>query len=117
MKAIVKFSPDFAPHPIAWGIFSSDPNMHFLLEEFREMDREALDMEPTCSAFAEIHLKSHSVGIKKFGFPITMYIFGSSVTTILRPRTIFMCRMQTCVLLVLRVAITNETFHSKMKSR
>jgi protein-ribulosamine 3-kinase len=44
MKAIVEFSPDFAPHPIAWGTFASDPNLHFMISQFREMDREVPDM-------------------------------------------------------------------------
>lgn len=73
MKAIVKFSPNFAPHPIAWGTFASDPNMHFMVEEFREMDGEVPDMEATCSALAAMHLKSHAAGIRQFGFPITTY--------------------------------------------
>ena len=73
MRAIVDYSPEFVPHPIAWGTFSSDPNMHFMVSEFREMDREVPDMEPTCSAIAEMHLKSHSAGVKQFGFPITTY--------------------------------------------
>jgi protein-ribulosamine 3-kinase len=73
MKAIVEFSPDFAPHPIAWGTFSSDPYLHFMISQFREMDREVPDMEPTCSTLAAMHLKSHSAGIQKFGFPITTH--------------------------------------------
>jgi protein-ribulosamine 3-kinase len=73
MKAIVEFSPNFAPHPIAWGTFASDPNLHFMISQFCEMDREVPDMEPTCSTLAEMHLKSHSAGIQKFGFPITTH--------------------------------------------
>lgn len=73
MKAIAKYSPDFVPHPIAWGTFASDPNLHFMVEQFREMDREVPDMEPTCSALAEMHLQSHSAKIEKFGFDITTY--------------------------------------------
>jgi protein-ribulosamine 3-kinase len=73
MKAIETFSTNFVPHPIAWGTFASDPNQHFMVSEFREMDREVPDMEPTCSALAQMHLASHSAGIQKFGFPIMTY--------------------------------------------
>lgn len=73
MKAIMGFSPDFAPHPVAWGTFASDPNLHFMLSQFREMDREVPDMEPTCSTLAKMHLESHSVGLQKFGFPIATH--------------------------------------------
>lgn len=73
MKAIVEFSPEFVPHPIDWGTFSADPNLHFIVLQFREMDQEVPDMEPTCSALAQLHLNSHSAGIKKFGFPITTH--------------------------------------------
>lgn len=72
-KAIVEFSSNFAPHPIAWGTFASNPNLHFMISQFREMDREVPDMGPTCSALAKMHLESHSAGIQKFGFPITTY--------------------------------------------
>lgn len=73
MKAIAKFNPNFAPHAIAWGTFASDPNLHFVISQFREMNREVPDMESTCSMLAGMHLQSHSAGIRKFGFPITTY--------------------------------------------
>lgn len=73
MKAIVEFSPDFVPHPIAWGTFASNPKLHFMISQFREMEPEVPDMELTCSALAKMHLESHSVGFQKSGFPITTY--------------------------------------------
>lgn len=73
MKAIMKYRPEFVPHPIAWGTFSSYPNMHFMVSEFREMNRQVPDMEETCSAISKMHLDSHSAGMKQFGFPITTY--------------------------------------------
>ena len=73
MKAITEFSADFAPRPIDRGTFASDSDMHFLLMEFREMDQEVPEMEPTCVALANMHLKSHSAGIQKFGFHVTTH--------------------------------------------
>lgn len=73
IKAIVQFSPDFVPYPINWGTFLCDPNLHFMVSEFREMDREVPDMELTCSTLAKMHLTSHSTGVQKFGFPITTH--------------------------------------------
>lgn len=73
MKAIAELTPAFVPHAIAWGTFASDPHLHFMIEQFREMDREVPDKEATCSALAELHVKSQAQGIKRFGFGITTY--------------------------------------------
>ncbi|KIW91941.1 uncharacterized protein Z519_06923 [Cladophialophora bantiana CBS 173.52] len=73
MKAIMRFSPNFVPRPIAWGTFASNPNLHFTLSQFREIRQELPDMRSTCASLAELHLKSHSAGIQKFGFPVNTY--------------------------------------------
>ncbi|PGH08852.1 hypothetical protein AJ79_05857 [Helicocarpus griseus UAMH5409] len=48
MKAIYTIIPDFVPKPIAWGTYNSNPDMHFLLCEFREMSPDEM---PSASEF------------------------------------------------------------------
>ena len=72
MKAIRNITPEFAPAPIAWGSYSSIPDTHFLLCEFKEMWDEMPDPMKFGAALATLHQKSSSPH-GKFGFGIDTY--------------------------------------------
>ena len=73
MRALEKFAPELVPHPIAWGTYAKDMNTHFFLSDFRVMDNEVPEMEALCFKLTEMHKKSHSASIKKFGFHVTTH--------------------------------------------
>jgi protein-ribulosamine 3-kinase len=57
-KAINTVISGFALGPAAWGTFKSDPDLHFFLQHFHEMDPELLDREKLASKLVEMHRKS-----------------------------------------------------------
>lgn len=72
MRAIHAVSPMFAPNPIAWGTFKSNPELHFFLCDFHIMDKETPNAEIFTARLAEIHKKSVSPN-GKYGFHVTTY--------------------------------------------
>ena len=72
MSAIYEAVPDFVPRPVAWGSFTSDPNLHFFLCEFVEMSDELPEMHLFSAKVAEMHSKCISPN-GKFGFPVKTY--------------------------------------------
>lgn len=72
MKAIYKLLPEFAPKPIAWGTYELQPNTHFFLCEYREIDDHLPDPHKFTKRLAELHQKSQSPE-GKFGFHVTTY--------------------------------------------
>lgn len=64
--------PDFAPTPISWGTYSSNPDCHFYLASFHEMAEELPDVNAFAWKVAELHLKSQSPN-GRFGFPVTTF--------------------------------------------
>ena len=73
MTAIYDATPGFAPQPIGWGTYVSDPDIHFFLCEFRDMTVDELpDIEPFCRGVAALHSNGKS-STKKFGFPVCTF--------------------------------------------
>ncbi|KIW81892.1 hypothetical protein Z517_04918 [Fonsecaea pedrosoi CBS 271.37] len=72
MKAIYSILPNFAPKPIAWGTYQSNPDTHFFLCEYREMTDDMPDPDKFCAQLALLHKNSKSPN-GKFGFHITTY--------------------------------------------
>lgn len=83
-KAINTVISDFAPGPVGWGTFTSDPNLHFFLQNFHEMDQEVPDMERFALKLSKMHLKSSELhmemkseyeqsDIPRFGFHVTTH--------------------------------------------
>lgn len=72
MTAIYTLLPDFVPKPIAWGTYSTIPNTHFFLCEFREMLAEMPDPDKFAARLAALHQNSNSPN-GRFGFHITTY--------------------------------------------
>jgi protein-ribulosamine 3-kinase len=72
MKVIHTTTPDFAPKPIAWGTFKSNPELHFFLCDFREMDNELPEVKKFAENLAKLHRNSVSP-TGKFGFHVTTY--------------------------------------------
>lgn len=71
-KAIHDVLPEFAPRPISWGTYESDPDCHFYLATFHEMAEELSDINAFASKVAELHMMSESP-TGKFGFPVTTF--------------------------------------------
>lgn len=83
-QAIRAVTPSFAPAPLGWGTVSSDPDVHFFLQDFHEMDEGGPDMEKFGLKLGEMHQKSaemhlqmkaslESSGKPKFGFHVTTH--------------------------------------------
>ena len=73
MTAIYKATPDFAPEPIAWGTYASDPDIYFFLCSFHEMsDEELPDIQGFSAKLAELHRKGKSSN-GKYGFSVTTF--------------------------------------------
>ena len=72
MIAIQAVTPSFAPKPIAWGTFRSNPELHFFLCDFHTMDSEAPNAAKFTARLAEMHQKSSSPN-GKYGFHLTTY--------------------------------------------
>lgn len=70
MSTMYKYGPDLVPRPIAWGTFAKDPEVHFFISDFREMDSEVPEMEKLCARLAALHQNSHQSGIKQYGFHV-----------------------------------------------
>ena len=45
MTAIHQAVPSFAPTPIAWGTYASDPEIHFYLCTFHEISDDLPDIQ------------------------------------------------------------------------
>ncbi|CAG8981551.1 hypothetical protein HYALB_00013936 [Hymenoscyphus albidus] len=58
MKSIHDVLEDFCPKPLAWGTFKSNPDLHFFLCDFREMDQDIPEMDRFTSMLAEFHSTS-----------------------------------------------------------
>ena len=72
MTAIHRAVPSFAPTPIAWGTYKSDPNIHFYLSSFDQMSDGLPDIQRFSARVAEMHRKGKSPN-GKFGFHCTTY--------------------------------------------
>ena len=70
MKTIHDTLPHFTPILIAWGTCTADPNIHFYLSEFVDMENYELpDADILASSLAELHEKTVSPN-GKYGFPV-----------------------------------------------
>ena len=72
MHALYDVLPEFVPKPIASGTYSSVPDTHFFLCEFREMIEDMPDPHEFASLLSTLHQKSTSP-TGKFGFHVTTY--------------------------------------------
>lgn len=76
-SSISKFIPEFIPTPIASGTYWSNPDAHYILMEFEDMDNETVPGPEEYMA-APAALQTRSLGQSptgKFGFPVAT-LFG-----------------------------------------
>ena len=69
MKTLHDTLPYLTPTPYAWGTYAADPNVHFFLCGFVEMDDDLPDVNAFAAALAELHTKGLSPN-GKYGFPV-----------------------------------------------
>ncbi|KAK4182678.1 Fructosamine kinase-domain-containing protein [Podospora australis] len=73
MTALHGAMPELAPKPLSWGTYESDPNIHFFLCEFVDMDDGQLcSLDTFPKLMAKLHRKAVSPS-GKFGFHVTTY--------------------------------------------
>ena len=72
MTAIYRLAPDFAPKPIAWGIYETIPDTHFFIREFRDMLPDMPDLDKFAARLLAFYQNSKSLN-GKFGFHVTTY--------------------------------------------
>ena len=74
IAAIHAVKPGFCPKPQAWGTFKSNPDLHFLLTDFVEMEQEIPEKDAFITMLADFHLSSIAMSPNgKFGFHCTTY--------------------------------------------
>jgi protein-ribulosamine 3-kinase len=74
-KICNKYAPRHVPKPIAWGSYKSDPDMWFLLSDFREMVEEVPDVREFVSIVVKIHNESAGKAPEgKFGFQVPTHL-------------------------------------------
>ena len=69
MKTLHDTLPYFTPTPYAWGTYAADPNVHFFLCGFVEMNDDLPDVNALTAGLAELHTKGLSPN-GKYGFPV-----------------------------------------------
>ena len=72
MKVVHAVTPDFAPKPFHWGTFKSNPDLHFYLCAFHDLDNELPEIKRFCASLAQLHQDSVSPS-GQFGFHVTTY--------------------------------------------
>ncbi|KAH6873957.1 Fructosamine kinase-domain-containing protein [Thelonectria olida] len=72
MSAVYHVLPEFVPKPIACGTYTTIPDTHFFLCEFRDMTDDMPDPHQFAALLSNLHQKSASP-TGKFGFPVTTY--------------------------------------------
>lgn len=72
MKVVHAITPDFAPKPFHWGTFKSNPDLHFYLCAFHDLDNELPEIKRSCTSLAQLHQDSVSPS-GQFGFHVTTY--------------------------------------------
>lgn len=72
MLEIYSVTPRFAPKPLTWGTFKSNPNLHFFLCDFITMDNQLPEISKFAESLAELHRESKSPD-GKFGFYVPTY--------------------------------------------
>lgn len=73
LSSIHDLVPDLTPKPIAWGTYNSNPNAHFLLCPFVDVNDEIPDIQKFTAKIAELHKKSISP-FRTFGATVTTYL-------------------------------------------
>ncbi|KAI1264596.1 Fructosamine kinase-domain-containing protein [Xylariaceae sp. FL1019] len=72
MTRIHNIMSDFVPAPLAWGTYSTIPDVHFLLCDFRSMTDDLPDLETFPAKMADLHRAGVSPN-GKFGFDVTTF--------------------------------------------
>jgi protein-ribulosamine 3-kinase len=73
MTTMHQVIPDLTPAPIAWGIYASNPNIHFFFCRFVDVIDEVPDIETFTVKVAELHAHS-SLPNGKYGFLVPTYM-------------------------------------------
>ena len=69
MKTLHNTLPYLTPTPYAWGTYVADPNVHFFLCDFVEMNDDLPDVNALAAGLAELHTKGLSPN-GKYGFHV-----------------------------------------------
>lgn len=72
MTAIFAVCPNFAPRPITWGSYTTVPDTHFFLCEFRDLLEDMPDPKSFTLSLNQLHSTSVSPN-GKFGFHLPTY--------------------------------------------
>lgn len=70
MSSLYNVLPEFVPKPKAWGTYTTIPDTHFFLCEFRDMTDDMPDPHKFGALLSALHQKSVSP-TGKFGFHVT----------------------------------------------
>ncbi|OIW34507.1 hypothetical protein CONLIGDRAFT_7607 [Coniochaeta ligniaria NRRL 30616] len=72
MTALYSVVPEFVPKPRAWGTYTTQPDTHFFLCEFRDMTDDMPDPHKFGALLSAVHQRSVSPN-GKFGFHVTTF--------------------------------------------
>lgn len=74
-QALHAFVPDRVPRPVAWGPYVSNPDIHFYLCEFVDMENDVPIPEHWAVAVSELHLNSMGKSpTGQFGFHVPTHL-------------------------------------------
>ena len=69
MDLLYKTLPYLFPKSYGWGTYASNPDIHFFLEGFVDMDEDLPDVQELARGLAELHLKAENPE-GKYGFHV-----------------------------------------------
>ncbi|PMD60750.1 uncharacterized protein K444DRAFT_560745 [Hyaloscypha bicolor E] len=72
MSLMYEANPDLVPKPIAWGTYTTIPDVHFFLCNFHNMTDDLPDLHSFPAMLAKLHRNGSSPN-GSFGFPVKTY--------------------------------------------
>lgn len=80
-SALYEFAPDHAPRPVGWGTYANDPDTHFYLCEFVDMDDDLPGPREWAVAVSSLHLNSMGKSPNgQYGFPVATHLSNVAVS-------------------------------------
>jgi len=74
-NALYTFLPESVPRPVAWGTYHNDPDTHFYMCAFVDMEDEVPKPDAWASTVASLHLNSMGKSpTGEFGFPVATHL-------------------------------------------
>ncbi len=85
-RALHALTPNLIPKPIAWGSYTNNPDFHFYLCEFVDMNAEIPTPEDWAAAVSTMHIATMGKSpTAQFGFPVSTHLANVPVDNTWNP--------------------------------